>query len=607
MGDIPKTGVDWQGANPVPISFKPVSKPTIGHNSYEGFHPNRKDLLKKGHSKKQWDDQDGKKLECDIIRDNDVEIVMRDGTKLYADIYRPADAKGKIPCILAYGPYGKKYNMAGIAVHLPWKLGLRPDDTSGYETFESVDPKDFCAWGYAVANVDSRGTGHSEGFICIMGEQEAQDGYDVVEFLGHQDWCNGNVGMAGNSHLAITQYFIAAKNPPCLKAIAPWEGCSDLGREQFTRGGIFSISNNNFITKFTVRGTNGYEDFEEMYARYPISSAYWEDKRAALEKIKCAAFITGTDFAAMHTMGSIRAYMQIDSENKWIKWNAWQEWFDLWAVEESRLELRKFFDRYLKEEVNDWEQTPKVRWAVLQYGDKPPIENIALPDFPHPETKFTTYYLGDKILSLSPVNTESTHSYDSESSERIKFETTFSAPTTLLGPPKIYLHMSCADHDDMNVYVQCRKFDKNGHPLIHVQIPRERWQIASTYDLSEPQTTNGALYFKGPVGMLRASQRKIDRNKTLHPHIPFHPHDEVQRVPKGEVVELEIGIWSGATHFEAGETLSVQIFGSISLNPELEHLNRPRPAAEKNHGKHHVHVGGKYESRIILPIVDLGL
>jgi hypothetical protein len=50
MGDYPKINVDWQGANPVPIAFKPVSAPTIGHNSYEGFHPGRQDLLKKGHS-----------------------------------------------------------------------------------------------------------------------------------------------------------------------------------------------------------------------------------------------------------------------------------------------------------------------------------------------------------------------------------------------------------------------------------------------------------------------------------------------------------------------------------------------------------------------------
>lgn len=71
-----------------------------------------------------------------------------------------------------------------------------------------------------------------------MSEQDSQDGYEIIEFLGRQDWCNGAVGMAGNSHLAIVQYFVAAKQPPSLKAIAPWEACSDLAREQFTRGGM---------------------------------------------------------------------------------------------------------------------------------------------------------------------------------------------------------------------------------------------------------------------------------------------------------------------------------------------------------------------------------
>lgn len=56
-----------------------------------------------------------------------------------------------------------------------------------------------------------------------MGTQEAEDGYDVIEAISKMDWCNGNVGLAGNSHLAISQYFIAAQEPPSLKAIAPWE------------------------------------------------------------------------------------------------------------------------------------------------------------------------------------------------------------------------------------------------------------------------------------------------------------------------------------------------------------------------------------------------
>ena len=91
-----------------------------------------------------------------------------------------------------------------------------------------VDPAKWCAWDYAVISVDARGAGASEGNVAIMGTQEGEDGYDVIEAVAKMDWCNGNVALAGNSHLAIVQWFIAAQNPPSLKAIAPWEGCSDL-------------------------------------------------------------------------------------------------------------------------------------------------------------------------------------------------------------------------------------------------------------------------------------------------------------------------------------------------------------------------------------------
>jgi hypothetical protein len=43
-----------------------------------------------------------------------------------------------------------------------------------------------------------------------MGTQEAEDGYDVIEAIAKMDFCNGSVGLAGNSHLAIVQWFIAA-------------------------------------------------------------------------------------------------------------------------------------------------------------------------------------------------------------------------------------------------------------------------------------------------------------------------------------------------------------------------------------------------------------
>ena len=67
---------------------------------------------------------------------------------------------------------------------------------------------------------------------------EGQDGHDAVEEISKLSWCSGKVAMAGNSWLAICQWFIAAEQPPHLVCIAPMEGVSDPLREHMYRGGI---------------------------------------------------------------------------------------------------------------------------------------------------------------------------------------------------------------------------------------------------------------------------------------------------------------------------------------------------------------------------------
>ena len=60
----------------------------------------------------------------------------------------------------------------------------------------------------------------------------------LLNMFAKYDWCNGAVGMAGNSWLGVVQYWAAMEQPPHLKAIAPWEGFSDLYRDLSRRGGI---------------------------------------------------------------------------------------------------------------------------------------------------------------------------------------------------------------------------------------------------------------------------------------------------------------------------------------------------------------------------------
>lgn len=80
-----------------------------------------------------------------------------------------------------------------------WRCGILSSDLSGWEKFEGLDPATWCPRGYAIASVDIRGAGHSDGEVQIMGRKMGEDGYDVIEALARMDWCNGNVGMAGNS------------------------------------------------------------------------------------------------------------------------------------------------------------------------------------------------------------------------------------------------------------------------------------------------------------------------------------------------------------------------------------------------------------------------
>ncbi|KAK4057268.1 hypothetical protein OIO90_001765 [Microbotryomycetes sp. JL221] len=604
--------------------LKPLNPPKLGYNGYVGFTPNRIERVPAGTTLKGWDDLDCKPLKEDLMIEHDVEIVVRDGTKLYADLYFPADLKPgqKCPYIVGWSPYGKKYSAVKMLPVTRWKCGIVPSDLSGFEKFEGADPAEFCPRGYAIASVDERGAGHSEGNVELMGQKTAEDGYDVIEWLAKRPECNGKVGMAGNSALAISQYWIASLKPPSLAAIAPWEGLSDLYRDQFCRGGQFSISNFNLISSIIIRGFGKIEDFDACFKKFPYATApFWQDKRVDMTKIDIPTYLVGSDVTSLHTMGTLHAWKGIQTEKKWMRWGAHQEWFDLYANRTNEFDsvedLAKFFDRFLKDINNDWETaTPKVRMSLLRMGDNEAIENIEIPDWPLPNTSYDEYHLTpDGKLSTSPSQTSGIVSYDSlDVNSKASFSITFDKRTVLCGLPKAHLFMSCDDHNDMAVFIELRKLDaavelvfsqysfSSTHQLNpifgqHVQVPMERRWIKKYSDIP-PEDHAGVVIYPGSLGCLRASRRAIDRERSLHPQFPFHPHSHDDWVEPGQVVELEIGIWHCGVLWEAGETLRADITGTSPNYPELR-----EDGSNSNIGTHKVHIGPEYPSRVILPVI----
>ena len=133
----------------------------------------------------------------------DVRVPMRDGTLLSADVYLPA-SEGPFPALLCRTIYSKDSN--------PETDGARP---AGYVGWAAT----FAENGYAVVIQDCRGRYESDGVFPVY--LEAEDGYDTIEWLGGQDWCDGNVGGFGISNPGSTQTQAARMASPYLKAVMP--------------------------------------------------------------------------------------------------------------------------------------------------------------------------------------------------------------------------------------------------------------------------------------------------------------------------------------------------------------------------------------------------
>lgn len=131
-----------------------------------------------------------------IIKESDVEVPMRDGVILRANVFRP-DGGGIFPGLLLRTPYGK------------------PQE--GHERYVRA--------GYVVVTQDSRGRYASEGKYVPFTEEntgDAEDGYDAVEWVAKQPWCNGKVGTFGASYNAWMQWQLAKLRPPSLVAMCAY-------------------------------------------------------------------------------------------------------------------------------------------------------------------------------------------------------------------------------------------------------------------------------------------------------------------------------------------------------------------------------------------------
>jgi predicted acyl esterase len=512
-----------------------------------------------------------------MVIEYDVTVPLRDGIEIYADLFRP-EGEGPVPVIVAWGPYGK---------HIPVKYdlfpkhGVDPAWISKYAGFEAPDPLYWTRHGYAVLNVDPRGTWNSHGDATFYSEQEARDVYDLIEWAGTQPWSNGKVGMSGVSYLAIVQWRAAAERPPHLAAINPWEGVSDRYREMAYHGGI---PENRFGPMWRNRrvpfSTGRVEDTITMYAEHPLWDSYWESKTADLSRVEVPAYIVASwSDQGLHTRGTLEGFKRIGSRRKWLDVHGRKKW-QYYYQPENVERLRHFFDRFLKDipnEVDDW---PPVRLEVRDRFYQGEVR--AEREWPLARARYQPLYLdaAEGALVDSPVATESEARYDALSGQ-VEFTHRFEGDTELVGPMKLRLWVEAEGSDDMDLFVGVRKLDRDGQAV--------------------PFSFLNALE-DGPValGWLRVSHRALDQERST-PEQPWHTHRGEERLEAGQAVAVEIEIWPSGTRFAAGEQLLLVVQGrDVQQYPpgvvSMAH------SETRNAGFHVIRTGGRFDSHLLVPV-----
>lgn len=511
----------------------------------------------------------------DMVFERDVAIPLRDGVTVYADVFRPR-AEGRYPVVLGYAPFGKH-------PHIDWDTAFPgadiPPGNSAYTAFEAVDPVVWTQAGFVIVNVDPRGIRHSEGIAQFMTEQEGRDEYDVIEWLAVQPWSNGNVGTNGVSYFAMSAYQAAAQQPPHLKAVILFEALTDFYRDVKFHGGIPNFGMSHGWMQMTSWSATAVEDMEAGMREHPLYDEFWTSRVADLSRFEVPVYVVSSwANQGIHTRGTLEAWANVASTQKWLDLNARKEWSNFYQPESVAKQMA-FFDRFLRGNESAIDEWPTVLCEV-RTGLKQSYYRTDT-QYPLTGTQYRRVFLNgaDGSLGETVPDEESQVSYEAKTG-RATFDYTFAEPVELIGPASLRLWFSAQGADDADMFVGLRKFDAHGNEV--------HFEYLGFFE-------HGIV----AQGWQRMSLRALDEARST-PERPRPLFTREDHVYNDETVLIDIPILDSGTRFDAGEKLVLDIRGH-DLIPGSGMI--PQHPENRNRATHVIRTGGQFDSSLLLPFV----
>lgn len=520
-------------------------------------------------------------LAVGVRLDENVYVNMRDGVKLAVDIYRP-EADGSYPAILSISPYIKE-------------LQQQPPILS--HSIEAGATAFFVPEGYIHIIASVRGTGFSQGQFNLLDTKEQQDGYDLVEWVAKQSWCDGNVGMLGDSYFAWSQYYTATQQPPHLKCIAPWDGGTDVYRDLCYQGGIFFSSFMSMWGVDTIRqciwpgpvqGKFPPANFFADLAGYVEDGPYYWERSSSvkLSKIKVPVLNMVVGHSNLHSRGQLYGYSKIKSPQKLLVMPPTPHSHILFLQSQPVNEhILRWFDYWLKGIDTGIMDEPPV--AIFDAATQEwRYEN----EYPLARTEWTEFY-----LRSNPVG-------------------------TAMEPPYGLISLEPTGDEEPDKYMtpDCLELVASGKPVLGYATPPLDTDVRVCGPLSAvlygSSTTRDTMWFVrvGDIapdntmslltrGNLKASYREIDETKS-RPGQPYHPFRNPVLPEVGKVYEYQIEITPIFHTFKAGHKIWMQI-ASDDFDYQMRLHTIPTSEMLPVPAENAIYHDSAHPSHLLLPVI----
>jgi predicted acyl esterase len=473
----------------------------------------------------------------------EISIPMSDGEELAADVYLPADDGTAYPVIFIQTPYNKNLYHLGLPLGVGWN-----QEDSDY-AFVIMDWR--CYWGSLGA--------------CNGLSDNGQDGYDAVEWIADQDWCTGKIGTYGPSALGNVQYKTAEMQPPHLTCCVPEVAAPYLFYEHYFPGGC---ARTEYIQTLGV-----LFGIDELYAANPYHNLVWqvvENNTWSPPSINTPFLLIG-GWYDINIRDQFILYEGLKNEAEsadetWMLIGPWVHGgsgpANVGSLQQGELEYpdaehgnremaMAFFDYYLRDIDNDWEETENITY--YQLGDD---EWLSTNNWPPEGWNMTLYLQSDGNMGESPGD-------DGPESLMYSYDPTDPSPT--VGGHVLSLDQGPYDQvpdvesrNDILVFTSDESltdFTVNGKVTAHLSVSSDQIDTDFIVRMTD-------LYPDGRSMLISSS---VQRMRFLN---GFTASDEAFITP-GQIYNIEVELPDIAHHFMDGHRLRIDI--SSSNHP---HFNR---------------------------------